>query len=177
HAAHQADPHANLIYNDWGCEGGEDWNDTFRAATLQLLGRLVARRVPIHGFGMQGHVSAFGTPIDQRKLRDFLGEVEAMGLSILITEMDVDDSGGPDDVGLRDAASADAARRFLGVALDSSAVRTVLTWGLSDRYLDPPSWRERLKGWQGRRLPYDTMMRKKPLWDAVANAFAHARQR
>lgn len=177
HAARAADPHALLVYNDWGCEAGATYNDRFRAATLNMLDGMLARGTPVHGLGMQGHLSAFGAQVDQRKLRDFLDEIEARKLSILITELDVDDSGGPTDIGLRDQASADAARRFLDVMLDNRAVRTVLTWGLSDRYLDPPDWRERLKGWRSRKLPYDIDLQKKPLWTAMTDAFAHARYR
>jgi endo-1,4-beta-xylanase len=177
HTARAADPDARLIYNDWGCEAGAPYNDRFRALTLKFLDGLLARGVPVQGLGMQGHLSAFDAPINQRKLRDFLGEVEARGLTILITELDVDDSGGPADIALRDKAAADAVRKFMDVMLDSRALKSVLTWGLSDRYLDPPDWRQRLQGWQSRKLPYDTAMRKKPLWDALADAFVHARWR
>ena len=177
HAARAADPHALLVYNDWGCEAGAAYNDRFRAATLNMLDGMLARGTPVQGLGMQGHLSAFGAQVDQRKLRAFLGEVESRGLSILITELDVDDSGGSTDIATRDAASAVAVRRFLDVMLDSCAVKTVLTWGLSDRYLDPPDWRERLKGWRDRKLPYDTDLQPKPLWTAMADAFSHARAR
>ena len=177
HAARAADPNALLVYNDWGCEAGAAYNDRFRAATLNMLDGMLARGAPVQGLGMQGHLSAFCAQFDQHKLRAFLEEIEARGLSILITELDVDDSGGPTDITTRDAASADAARRFLDVVLDSRAVKTVLTWGLSDRYLDPPDWRERLKGWRDRKLPFDTDLEKKPLWTAMADAFSHARAR
>jgi endo-1,4-beta-xylanase len=177
HAARAADPHALLVYNDWGCEAGAAYNDRFRAVTLKMLDGMLARGTPVQGLGMQGHLSAFGVQVDQRKLRDFLAEVEARGLSILITELDVDDSGGSSDIAIRDAASADAARRFLDVMLDNRALKTVLTWGLSDRYLDPPDWRERLKGWRDRKLPYDSDLQAKPLWTAMADAFTHARPR
>jgi GH35 family endo-1,4-beta-xylanase len=52
----------------------------------------------------------------------------------------------------------------------------VLTWGLSDRYLDPPPSRLlRLSGWQDRRLPYDARLEPKPLRTALAQAFQTAR--
>ena len=47
---------------------------------------------------MQGHLSAFGNKVDQRKLRAFLHEIRARGLAMLITELDVDDTGGPYDI-------------------------------------------------------------------------------
>ena len=78
----------------------------------------------------------------------------------------------------RDRAVADEARRFLDVVLDSPATRTVLTWGLTDRYLDPPqSWRLKLSGWQDRRLPYDAGLAAQTPRTALAQAFrAAARQ-
>jgi endo-1,4-beta-xylanase len=178
HAAHQADPDVPLIYNDFGCEQGTPANDNFRRHTLDLLDGLLKRNVPVHGLGLQGHLSAFGPKVDQRKLRAFLDEIEARKLSVLITELDVDDEGGPRDIALRDQAAADEARRFLDVALDSPATRTVLTWGLSDRYVDPPqSLRLRLTGWQDRRLPYDRDLQTKPLRTALIRAFETARPR
>jgi endo-1,4-beta-xylanase len=177
-AARQADPETLLLYNDFGCEAGRPANDRFRKNTLNLLDGLLKRGAPVQGLGIQGHLTAFGPKTDQRKLRDFLAEVAARKLALLITELDVDDEGGPRDVATRDRAAADEARRFLDVALDNQAVRTVLTWGLTDRYLDPPrSWRLRLSGWRGRRLPYDAALRPKPLREALAQAFKAARNR
>ena len=110
--------------------------------------------------------------MNQRKLRAFLDEIAARKLAILVTELDVDDDGGPRDAAMRDRAVADEARRFLDVALDNPATRTVLTWGLTDRYLDPPqSWRLKLSGWKARRLPYDSELQPKPLHAALAQAF------
>jgi endo-1,4-beta-xylanase len=176
HAARAADPRVKLVYNDWGFEQGGADNDRFRAATLKLLDGLLARRVPIDALGVQGHLSAFSNPVNQRKLRDFLAEVRARGLDVLVTELDVDDTGGPSDFAARDRAVADAARRFLDVALDCPATQAVLTWNLSDRYVDPPDeWPLKLKGWRFRKTPYDARMRRKPLWDALAQAFAGRR--
>jgi endo-1,4-beta-xylanase len=178
HAAHDADPGAALIYNDFGCEQGEAANDLFRRHTLELLDGLLKRRVPIQGLGLQGHLSAFGPKVDQAKLRAFLAEIEARGLSILVTEMDVDDEGGPADIVTRDRATADEAARFLDVVLDNKAVKTLLTWSLADRYLDPQdSMRLKLMGWRDRKVPYDRDLRPKPLRAALAQAFRAARPR
>jgi endo-1,4-beta-xylanase len=76
------------------------------------------------------------------------------------------------DVAIRDRAVADASRRFLDVMLDNPATRAVLTWGLSDRFLDPPGWRDRLAGRYPRMLPLDRDCNRKPMWKAMAKAFA-----
>ena len=178
HAAREADPATLLIYNDAGCEQDTPGHDLFRRHVLELLDGLIKRGVPVQGMGLQAHLAAFGPKVNQQKLRAFLDELSARNLAILITELDVDDEGGPRDTNSRDQAVADEARRFLDVTLDNPAVRTVLTWGLTDRYLDPPlSWRLRLSGWKGRRLPYDAQLRPKPLYSALAKAFQTARPR
>jgi endo-1,4-beta-xylanase len=176
HAARAADPKVKLVYNDWGFEQGAAENDRFRAATLRLLDGMLKRKTPIDALGIQGHLSAFGNKVDQRKLRAFLQEIRDRGLIILITELDVDDTGGPHDSVSRDRAVADEARRFLDVALDNPATQAVLTWNLSDRYVDPPDeWKLKLLGWRLRKTPYDAQMHRKPLWDAMAQAFAGRR--
>jgi endo-1,4-beta-xylanase len=163
HAARDADPDTLLVYNDWGCELGAPDNDRFRAATLDFLEAAKARGVPIDALGLQGHLGLAGPQVDQAKLRAFLDRVKALGLRILVTEHDVDDDGGPADIVLRDRAVADASRRFLDVVLANSALIAVLTWGLSDRYLDRPTWR---------RLPLDGALVRKPMWQAMSRAFS-----
>ncbi len=176
HAARAANPHVKLVYNEWGFEQGGPENDRFRVTTLKFLDGLLKRGVPVDALGMQGHLGAFGNRVDQKKLRDFVAEIRARGLALLITELDVEDTGGPSDIALRDRAVADEARRFLDVVLDSPATEAVLTWSLSDRYVVPPDdWKLKLMGWHMRKTPYDTQMRKKPLWDAIAQALAGRR--
>lgn len=99
--------------------------------------------------------------------------MKALGLKILVTEHDVDDSGGPPDIAARDRAVADASRRFLDVVLDAKPL-AVLTWGLSDRYLDSPGLKAELAGYRPRMLPLDRDFRRKPMWQAMAEAFTEA---
>lgn len=176
HAARAADPSVVLVYNDWGFEQGSAENDNFRRLTLRFLDGLLMRGVPIDALGIQGHLSAFGNRVDQRKLGGFLREIKDRGLAILITELDVDDSGGPYDWASRDRGVADEARRFLDVVLDCPATSSVLTWGLSDRYVDAPEeWKLKLLGWRFRKTPYDGAFQPKPLWGAIAQSLARRR--
>lgn len=80
------------------------------------------------------------------------------------------------DIAARDQAVADEAERFLDVVLASRATHTVLTWGLSDRYADPPqSPGLKMLGWQDRKFPYDSSLKPKPLREALARAFSGRR--
>jgi endo-1,4-beta-xylanase len=76
---------------------------------------------------------------------------------------------------------ADEYRRFLEIMLDEKAVRTVFTWGLSDRH----SWivrREsgentwRTDGMAPRPLPFDAALAPKPAWASLAGCLAGAAQ-
>lgn len=172
HAARAAGPNAQLVYNDWGCELAGPEHDRFRAATLKFLEGAKARGVPIDALGLQGHLRAYGQPVDQAKLRAFLDDVRSLGLRILVTEHDVADDGGPTDAAARDAAVAEASARFLDVVVANPATDAVLTWGLSDRFLGAPGLRARLLGTAPRMLPLDRALQRKPLWRAMARAFA-----
>ena len=176
-AAHAADPGALLVYNDYGLEEDGPAYDTRRRATLGLLEGLVSRGVPVGALGLQGHLSAFGHAIDQKKLAAFLHEVHGMGLHILVTEHDVDDSGGPMDAEARDTAVADMSRRFLDVALDNPATIALLTWGLSDRFLQYDGTRDRVLRGVPRGLPLDADMQPTPMHAAIMQALAGARAR
>ena len=176
HAAHAADPGALLVYNDYGCEAGGRTGDRVRANCLALLDGLIARGAPVQALGLQSHLFAFGEPVDQKKLRNFLAEIAARGLAILVTELDVSDEGGPSDIASRDQAVADAASRYLEVVLDNRKTGAVLTWGLTDRYADPPeSQRLKMAGWRDRKFPFDAGLRPKPLAGALARAFSARR--
>jgi endo-1,4-beta-xylanase len=173
HAARAADPNALLLYNDYGCEAGDARGDGMRASCLKLLDGMIARGVPVQAMGLQAHLSAFGPKVDQRKLENFLDEIEARKLKLLITELDVDDEGGAWDIASRDRAVADEAARFLDVVMDSANLLAVLTWGLTDRYADPPqSMKRKMVGWRDRKFPYDSDLAAKPLRLALARAFS-----
>jgi endo-1,4-beta-xylanase len=169
-AAHDADPGAMLFYNDFALEYLTDLEQQWREGTLGLLSRLKGKGVPIHGLGIQAHLNV-GNRFDENVFRRFLAEVAALGLRISITEFDVNDVRLAPDVKQRDAAVADHARRFLETAFDEKAVRTLITWGISDRV----SWlnrdRQRPDKINHRSLPLDENMQRKPLWTAIAECF------
>lgn len=175
-AAHDADPKARLYYNEYGVEYASPDEDARRVAVLELLSFLKARGAPVHGLGIQGHLTV-GNRFREKVFRSFLADVASLGLEIRITELDVSDRRLDADIQTRDNAVADAARQFVGVALDEPAVAGIVTWGLAD----PSSWldtdRPRPDGLVQRTLPLDGQLRRKPLWQALADGFDHAPRR
>jgi len=139
-----------------------------------LLARLKARGVPVQALGLQAHLQAGVKELNQTQLAQFCADVAALGLKIVITELDVRDNRVAGDPALRDEAVASQARAYLDAVLTCPAVMGVLSWGLSDRR----SWLNdelpRDDKLVQRPLPLDSELRRKPLWQAIADAFAAA---
>jgi endo-1,4-beta-xylanase len=181
HAARAADPTARLLLNEYGVEYDSPADDTKRRVILRHLERLKRDGVPVEIFGVQGHLEIGAKPFSAKKLRDFVGAVADLGIEIAVTELDVVDAAAPGDIARRDRMVADEYRRFLETMLDEKAVRTVFTWGLSDRH----SWivrREsgentwRTDGMTPRPLPFDAALAPKPAWTSLADCLAGAAQ-
>src|SRR5947209_443160 len=179
HAARAADPTARLLLNEYGIEYDSPADELKRRVILRHLERLRRDGVPVEMLGIQGHLEIGAKPFSAKKLRQFLAEVAAMGIEMAVTELDVVDAAAPGDIARRDRMVADEYRRFLDVVLDEPAVRTVFTWGLSDRH----SWlvrREsgentwRIDGLPPRPLPFDTALAPKPAWTSLTNVLAGA---
>ena len=81
--AHEADPDAELQYNDYSIEGPAK-----RAKTLKLLKQLLADGVPVHSVGIQGHWSLDYMPLEEIDIA--IREFGALGLKVSITELDID---------------------------------------------------------------------------------------
>ncbi|HTR01115.1 MAG TPA: endo-1,4-beta-xylanase [Candidatus Acidoferrum sp.] len=81
--AHQADPNATLLYNDYNTHLPKK-----TAFFVPILRDYLKRGVPIHGIGMQCHHG-----MDYPDMRDFEASLKAyidLGLEIHITELDFD---------------------------------------------------------------------------------------
>lgn len=80
--AHQADPKAELYYNDFNLFKPEK-----RVGVLKLVAALKAKNVPIHGIGEQGHYSLDYPELQQ--VEDSIVAFKNTGLKVVITELDI----------------------------------------------------------------------------------------
>jgi endo-1,4-beta-xylanase len=102
--AHEADPGAELYYNDYNIEMPEK-----RERTLRLLRELQASGVRLDGVGIQGHWQLDQVPFNE--IERAIDAYSALGLKVMITELDV-------DVVRRQASGADLAARPVEVDFD-----------------------------------------------------------
>lgn len=80
--AHEADPAATLLYNDYGIEAGPK-----HERAMQILKDLSKAKAPISGIGLQSHISIFYPPVPEieKSIRNFA----RLGLQVHITELDM----------------------------------------------------------------------------------------
>jgi endo-1,4-beta-xylanase len=160
------DPGARLVLNEYDVEFKGPRFAAKRKALLQLLRSLRDKDVPLHGVGLQAHLFA-DRAIDRDGLQAFLGEIAALKLDVLITELDVVDYELPGKVSERDALVAKKAGEFLAAVCDVVRPKAILTWGLSDRYTWVPIYFKRPDGMPNRPLPLDADLKRKPLFDVI----------
>lgn len=180
--AHEADPKAELYYNDYSLE-----NEAKRNGAVELIKKLKAQGVPVAGVGLQGHNKMDWPSVEQQDAT--IAAFGKLGVKVMITELDIDvlpaasQNRGADinlsvemqarlnpyANGLPDAVQQALAKRYedlFSVYLKHRDVIARITfWGVADG----DSW---LNGWpiKGRTnypLLFDREGKPKPAFDAV----------
>jgi len=186
--AHEADPQAELYYNDYNIE-----NEAKLKGALELLRKLQAQGVPVSGVGIQGHWH-----MDAPTNEHVDAAITAFGkldLKVMITELDVDvlplafqymgadvtlsselrPKLDPYPKGLPDAVQQALAQRYaglFGVFLKHRGTLTRVTfWGVTDADSWLNNWP--VKGRTNYPLLFDRNGQPKPAFDAVIRA-AHS---
>ncbi len=183
--AHEADPKAELYYNDYSLE-----NEAKRNGAVELIKRLKAQGIQITGVGLQGHNKMDWPSVEQQDAT--ITAFGQLGVKVMITELDIDvlpaasqhrgadialnvelqNKLNPYTDGLPDSVQQALAKRYadlFNVYLKHRDVITRVTfWGVADG----DSW---LNGWpvKGRTsypLLFDREGHPKPAFDAVIRA-------
>ncbi len=164
--AHEADPDALLFYNDYNAEGMDRKSDM----VYELLKGMLARGVPVHGVGLQMHIT-LNMPPRWSAVQENIARLNALGLEVHITELDVRIHGKP--TGARLLEQAQIYRDLLSVCLDAEKCTAVTMWGFTDRH----SWVPDFFVGSGAALPFDEAYRPKPAYGALVEGLAQAEVR
>jgi endo-1,4-beta-xylanase len=86
--AHEADPNAKLIINDYGLESSKRKRDDM----YNLVKRMLEKGIPVDGIGLQMHISMYGPSVQD--IKDCIDELSSLktikpGFTIQVTEMDM----------------------------------------------------------------------------------------
>jgi len=175
--AHDADPGAELYYNDFNLE-----KPAKRAGVIKLVQDLQARKLRIDGIGNQAHWRLDTPAIDE--IDTALVELHATKLKVMYTELDINllpntprgadpSVANPYANGLPDDVQRQLARRYADLfrvfLKHRDAVTRVTFWGLSDA----DSWLNR--GRMNYPLLWDRQRQPKPAFAAVVEALRSAR--
>jgi endo-1,4-beta-xylanase len=165
--AHEADPNAQLYYNDYNIEQGAVENKGKHASSMLLLKRLIAEGAPITGVGIQGHWHLDTNLADVEKA---IENYASLGLRVAITELDVTATGDNSGAfGVRQGdktipaenyqKQAEVYRKLFEIFMrHADVIDRVTLWGLSDTR----SWR---RGQDA--LLFDGDLNPKPAYKAV----------
>ncbi len=169
--AHEADPKAELYYNEYSVENGSE-----KGRSMLALGKwLKAQGAPITGFGLQYHIDGRTTIAPGDAYYGYVEAIRKLGLAYQITELDVaipvkPTPPGDAERGLVPSDSADLDRQaevyasVFRMALASKNCHGVQTWGFTDRYSWIPDFS---RGRNGAALLFDKEYRPKPAYAAV----------
>tara|TARA_R110002124_G_scaffold63350_31_gene173339 strand:+ start:13716 stop:14828 length:1113 start_codon:yes stop_codon:yes gene_type:complete len=167
-SAHKFAPQARKMVNEYGLEYRSDYEGQRRLTLLRLLERLKKKGVPIDGVGLQAHLDLRKGALDHNGIYGMVRDITAMGLKVVVTELDVVEA----DTGLplqqRDSLVADETRRYLDIVLQFPNVIGINTWGMNDGH----SWLRAQRGRENRGLPYDSNWRAKAMRNSIHAALA-----
>ena len=186
--AHEADPQAQLNYNDYSIE-----NEAKRNGAVALIRKLQAQGIPVSTVGIQGHDSLDWPSADLEDAT--ITAFAVLGVKVAITELDVDvlpsawsptadvtlnvksdpkinpyPNGLPDDV--QKALAKQYAGLFAVYLKHRDVVNRVTFWGVTDG----DSWKNNwpVMGRTDYPLLFDRAGKPKPAYDAVIKEAAQS---
>lgn len=180
--ARQADPEAELYYNDYNL-----WKESKRNGAVRLVRNLQEQGIQVDGIGMQGHYGITYPSVEEIEA-SILAYAE-LGVKVMITEMDIDvlpnpsgrqgadiamtfeaeEGYNPYEAGLPDSVQQQLTDRYAEIFevfhRHRDKISRVTFWGVADQH----SW---LNDWpmQGRTsypMLFDREYQPKPAYEAV----------
>lgn len=167
-AAHEADPDAQLFYNDYEIEGE---GSAKSEAAFALCKRLVDARVPIAGVGLQMHVDPRHWP-PAASIQHNMQRYAGLGLRIEITEMDVPVGEIPGTLDQKLERQRAIAHDIVAACVSVERCAAITFWGLTDHdsWLEDPHWGALRGRGPHRALLFDGAYRPKPIVLGVLEA-------
>ncbi len=161
--AHKVDPDCALYLN----EQIVNYSSTQAKEFLNLLTRLVAKEVPIHGVGLQSHHINHIHDLDGMK--KYIRSIAELGLDVEITELDMrlllfGNENDPYN------AQGDQYKNVVQICIADPACKGVTLWGLTDK----SNWMDAIPPfkWKSPNSPniFDEEMKRKPAYIGIWKA-------
>jgi endo-1,4-beta-xylanase len=178
--AHEADPDAQLHYNDYSLE-----KEKKREGAIALIKKLQAKGIHITAIGSQDHVRL--TSPTAEEVDAAITDLGKLGVKVMITELDVDVNAATQGLSTADVAAAaqntggytnglpDSVQQLLAKRYadlfavflkHKDVVSRVTFWGVTDG----DSWLNGRRGRMNHPLLFDREGKPKPAFDAIIKA-------
>jgi endo-1,4-beta-xylanase len=164
--AHQADPQAQLILNDFGNEAP---NSISNAMYTYAKGAL-SRGVPINGIGMQMHIDGTNPPSESAVVAN-MRRFGKLGLDVYVTEFDVNMQNVAGSTADKEQKEAQIYYDMLRACIDSKVCHSFSILGITDA----ETWYNYLGSTQSMPLPFDKKYQPKPAYYAIREALTAGR--
>ena len=165
--AHEADPNAILVYNDYNA-----FQPAKRDRIYNMVKKMQQAGVPITGIGMQGHYNAYGP--DEAEVEEAIKKYSELVKHIQVTELDIrlnEEMGGQLQFSRGNAGTTPGhlvtmqtdryVKLFRLYRKYKDVIDNVTFWNVSDR----DSW----VGVNNHPLPFDENLRPKQVYYAIKN--------
>jgi endo-1,4-beta-xylanase len=138
-AAAAADPKALRVMNIYNVEQGTPDDERTRRETIALLKQILDRGVPVQAVGIESHLDT-SLPLGGASYREFVDEIRALKLQVLVTELDVMENRAVGDSRTWDESVAQYYGDYLTAVVSSTNPQAVIFWTIKDRW------------WNGKRI-------------------------
>jgi endo-1,4-beta-xylanase len=176
HVTAETDPKALRVLNVHHVEEDIASDDQARKVTLNLIQQLVKRGVPIQAVGLESHILA-SDPVVGKGRDQFVKQLRDLGLQILITELDVDDTKVQGDIPTRDQAVANTYHDYLMAIIPVADPKQIIIWTVTDQrnWIDGAATTNRSRYGRGDAASHrpgllDQDLGKKVVFNAFADA-------
>lgn len=161
--AHQADPSAKLILNDFGNEEQNSVSDAMYAYVKSAK----ARGVPITGIGMQMHIDGTDPPKKEAVIAN-MERFAALGAQIYVTEFDVNMNNVQGDSASRNQKEAEIYYDMMRACIESKVCHSFAFLGITDK----ETWYGYVGLKDAQPLMFDRRYQPKPAFYSLRNALS-----
>lgn len=152
--AHQADPSAKLILNDFDNET----QNSVSNAMYDYIASAKAHGIPINGIGMQMHIDGSHPPTEQAVIAN-MRRFAALGLGVYVTEFDVNMSTIKASNLVKDQVEANIYYNMMRACVESQVCHSFSILGITDK----ETWYNYIpNSSDARPLPFDNHYNPKP---------------
>lgn len=155
--AHEIDPDAKLYLNEYN---NEEMGHPKADAMYKMVKDFKERGIPIDGIGMQLHLDAT-LKYSENAIRENIKRYNDLGLEVSFSEVDIRIP--TNNPAAYEKAQEDMYLMLYRLAKESPNVKSVITWGISDRH----SWVPSAFSGKGSALLYDKYLKPKAVYKAI----------